>query len=150
MLLCVKHIIYSIGSSCLFLLRTVKSLRQLYTMTMDVHARYRTQSAADVVPRFNERFILSLAKCSNCLVCDDELNVLPVSRKTLQSFSSEQVEKGDAGEVIVRETSEDTELKNLKDSLIETPHVGVLVDLGLQNGIENWDFEGPVDVPKTL
>lgn len=117
------------GGLVVFLLRTVKSLRQLYTMTMDVHARYRTQSAADVVPRFNERFILSLAKCSNCLVCDDELNVLPVSRKTLQSFSSEQVEKGDAGEVIVRETSEDTELKNLKDSLIETPHVGVLVDL---------------------
>jgi N-acetyltransferase 10 len=117
------------GGLVVFLLRTVKSLKQLYTMTMDVHARYRTESAGDVVPRFNERFILSLAKCSNCLVCDDELNVLPVSRKALLSLSPGEVEKGDAGEVILRETSEEHELKELKESLIETPHVGVLVDL---------------------
>jgi N-acetyltransferase 10 len=117
------------GGLVVFLLRTVKSLKQLYTMTMDVHARYRTESAAEVVPRFNERFILSLAKCSNCLVCDDELNVLPVSRKTLQILSPDQFEKGDAGEVVVRETAEEMELKELKESLIDTPHVGVLVDL---------------------
>ena len=117
------------GGLVVFLMRTVKSLKQLYTMTMDVHARYRTQSSVDVVPRFNERFILSLAKCSNCLVCDDELNVLPVSRKTLQTFSNGQIEKGDAGEVVKRETPEEIELKELKESLIETPHVGVLVDL---------------------
>jgi N-acetyltransferase 10 len=117
------------GGLVVFLMRTVKSLKQLYTMTMDVHARYRTQSSADVVPRFNERFILSLAKCQNCLVCDDELNVLPVSKKTLLGLSSGQVEKGDAGEVIMRERNDEIELKELKESLIETPHVGALVDL---------------------
>ena len=117
------------GGLVVFLLRTVKSLKQLYTMTMDVHARYRTQSSADVVPRFNERFILSLAKCQNCLVCDDELNVLPVSKRTLHSLSPGQVEKGDAGEVIMREKKDDIELRELKESLIETPHVGALVDL---------------------
>jgi N-acetyltransferase 10 len=117
------------GGLVIFLMRTVKSLKQLYTMTMDVHARYRTESAGDVVPRFNERFILSLANCSNCLVCDDELNVLPISKRTLLSLAPGQVEKGDAGEVILRETTEQSELNDLKESLIETPHVGVLVDL---------------------
>ncbi|KAL3944803.1 MAG: hypothetical protein SGBAC_001126 [Bacillariaceae sp.] len=117
------------GGLVVFLMRTVKSLRQLYTMTMDVHARYRTESAVDIVPRFNERFILSLAKCQNCLVCDDELNVLPVSRRTLLGLSPGKVDKGDAGEVILRDKEEDLELKKLKESLIETPHVGALVDL---------------------
>jgi N-acetyltransferase 10 len=117
------------GGLVVFLMRTVESLKQLYTMSMDVHARYRTESAADVIPRFNERFILSLAKCRNCLVCDDELNVLPVSRKTLHSLAPGKFEKGDAGEVVVRESEGEITLKNLKESLIETPHVGVLVDL---------------------
>ncbi|VEU42963.1 unnamed protein product [Pseudo-nitzschia multistriata] len=122
------------GGLVVFLMRTVKSLKQLYTMTMDVHARYRTESSGDLVPRFNERFILSLAKCSNCLVCDDELNVLPVSRRTLKGLDPNaigggRVEKGDAGEVIQQETPEEIELRELKESLYDTPHVGVLVDL---------------------
>ena len=73
------------GGLVVFLLRTVTSLRQLYAMAMDVHSRYRTEGSmgGDVVPRFNERFILSLGGCANCLVCDDELNVLPLSRKNL-------------------------------------------------------------------
>ena len=71
------------GGLIIFLLRTVTSLRQLYAMSMDVHSRYRTESSGDVVPRFNERFILSLGGCSNCLVCDDELNILPLSKKSL-------------------------------------------------------------------
>jgi hypothetical protein len=33
----------------------------------------------DVVGRFNERFILSLASCKACVVMDDELNILPIS-----------------------------------------------------------------------
>jgi len=125
------------GGLVVFLMRTVKSLKQLYTMTMDVHARYRTESSGDLVPRFNERFILSLAKCSNCLVCDDELNVLPVSRRTLKGLDSNsngrnnagRVEKGDAGEIIQQETEQQIELRELKESLYDTPHVGVLVDL---------------------
>ena len=35
--------------------------------------------AQDVVGRFNERMVLSLASCANCLLLDDELNVLPTS-----------------------------------------------------------------------
>lgn len=118
------------GGLIVFLLRTVKSLKQLYAMTMDVHARYRTEAQSDVVPRFNERFILSLGKCQNCLVCDDELNVLPLSKSSLKRLGQDaRVDKGDAGEVITEETPEERELTELKESLVDTPHVGVLVDL---------------------
>jgi N-acetyltransferase 10 len=48
-------------------------------MTMDVHNRYRTDKFRDVQPRFNERFILSLSECRNCLFMDDELNLLNIS-----------------------------------------------------------------------
>jgi N-acetyltransferase 10 len=44
-----------------------------------VHARYRTSVQDSVVARFNERFILSLGSCEDCLFLDDELNVLPIS-----------------------------------------------------------------------
>ena len=42
-------------------------------------SRFRTESSGDVVGRFNERFMLTLGDCKSCLVCDDELNVLPLS-----------------------------------------------------------------------
>ncbi|KAJ7422621.1 hypothetical protein WISP_37200 [Willisornis vidua] len=67
------------GGIVVILLRTMNSLKQLYTMTMDVHSRYRTEAHQDVVGRFNERFILSVASCNNCLVIDDQLNILPIS-----------------------------------------------------------------------
>lgn len=68
------------GGVVVFLLKTMASLRQLYGLSMDVHAKYRSGATDDEpVARFNERFLLSLAACPNALVCDDELNVLPVS-----------------------------------------------------------------------
>ncbi|KAI1731465.1 helicase domain-containing protein [Ditylenchus destructor] len=67
------------GGLVIFLLQSVNSLRQLYTLTMDVHSRYRTEAHTDIVARFNERFILSLASCKSCVVMDDTLNVLPIS-----------------------------------------------------------------------
>jgi N-acetyltransferase 10 len=67
------------GGMIILLLKTVKSLKQLYTISMDVHARFRTEAHHEIVPRFNERFILSLGECSGCLVLDDELNILPIS-----------------------------------------------------------------------
>jgi N-acetyltransferase 10 len=118
------------GGLVIFLMRSVKSLRQLYTMSMDVHSRYRTEGAGDVVPRFNERFILSLGKCNNCLVCDDELNVLPLSKTALSRLSGENsISKGDAGEVLTYKSKEDVDLDQLKETLRDTPHVGVLVEL---------------------
>ena len=117
------------GGLVVFLLRSVKSLKQLYAMSMDVHSRYRTDSAGDIVPRFNERFILSLGDCHNCLVCDDELNVLPISRVTLRQLEPSKYPKGETGELLLESSKEDKELKELQESLIETPHVGALVEL---------------------
>ncbi|KIO06091.1 hypothetical protein M404DRAFT_999312 [Pisolithus tinctorius Marx 270] len=107
------------GGLVVLLLKTMTSLRQLYTLTMDVHARYRTSSHDAVVARFNERFILSLGACSDCLVLDDELNVLPIS-KAKDITPIEDALPPDPGTA---------ELKELQDSLAETPHVGELVKL---------------------
>jgi N-acetyltransferase 10 len=84
-----------------------------------VHARYRTSSHDSVVARFNERFILSLGSCSDCLVLDDELNVLPISKAKDITPIEEERGKGKA----------DSELKDLKDSLADTKPVGELVKL---------------------
>lgn len=109
------------GGIVVLLLSTMDSLSQLYTMTMDVHARFRTESHKDVVPRFNERFILSLASCKNCLVMDDELNILPHSVHVKDIVPlSEDYGKEDTPEV--------AELKYLKDSLRETLPAGPLVE----------------------
>ena len=45
------------GGVIAILVKSVSSLRQLYTMTMDVHSRYRTEAHDDVVGRFNERYV---------------------------------------------------------------------------------------------
>ena len=51
-------------------------------------------SLSQVVPRFNERFMLSLANCRSCLLMDDELNILPTSShaKLLKPVESDGVE----------------------------------------------------------
>ncbi|XP_010766400.1 RNA cytidine acetyltransferase [Notothenia coriiceps] len=110
------------GGIVVILLRTVNSLKQLYTMTMDVHSRYRTEAHQDVVGRFNERFILSLASCKNCVVIDDQLNILPISSHmaNIKPIPPKTQEDG--------LTPREQELKDLKESLHDTQPVGVLVD----------------------
>ena len=123
------------GGLVIFLLKTVKSLKQLYTMTMDVHSRFRTEAYHDIVPRFNERFILSLSECNSCLVLDDELNILPISNAVNQiPLSSQEFGGGGEGASSNNNNTDlsghkiDPELKKLKDSLIDTPYLGVLVE----------------------
>ena len=73
------------GGTVVLLLKSMSSLKQLYTMSMDAHARFRTEAHADVTPRFNERFILSLAGCASCLVSAayaSSLAAPPVSART--------------------------------------------------------------------
>ncbi|KAG6860009.1 hypothetical protein C0995_000613 [Termitomyces sp. Mi166 len=125
------------GGLVVLMLKTMTSLRQLYTMTMvptfilllsvfmlihrqDVHARYRTSSHDAVVARFNERFILSLGSCDDCLVLDDELNVLPLSRG--KDIAPVEDVPGKSKEV-------ETELKELKATLEDTKPAGDLVKL---------------------
>lgn len=110
------------GGMIVILLRTMSSLKQLYTMTMDVHSRYRTEAHQDVVGRFNERFILSLASCKNCIVIDDQLDILPISSNVANIKPVPPKSQEDGLE------PQEMELKALKDSLQDTQPVGVLVD----------------------
>ncbi|XP_060620967.2 RNA cytidine acetyltransferase [Anolis sagrei] len=110
------------GGIVAILLRTMNSLKQLYTMTMDVHSRYRTEAHQDVVGRFNERFILSLASCKTCMVVDDQLNILPISSHVANITAVPARSKED------NLSPQDMELKELKENLQDTQPVGVLVD----------------------
>ncbi|CEG79557.1 Putative tRNA(Met) cytidine acetyltransferase [Rhizopus microsporus] len=107
------------GGMVVLLLKSMSSLKQLYTMTMDVHSRYRTEAHSDVVARFNERFILSLTSCETCLVVDDELNVLPISMgKNVKPLAVKASDE---------QSPEEIELAELKESLKETEPVASLV-----------------------
>ncbi|KAF8200392.1 GNAT acetyltransferase 2-domain-containing protein [Pholiota molesta] len=111
------------GGLVVLLLKTMTSLKQLYTMTMDVHSRYRTSSHDSVVARFNERFILSLGSCPDCLVLDDELNVLPISRGKDIKPIEDTPGKG-------KETDPtEYQLRELRESLADTKPAGDLVKL---------------------
>ncbi|PRT54363.1 RNA cytidine acetyltransferase [Wickerhamiella sorbophila] len=110
------------GGLVVLLLKSMTSLKQLYSMTMDVHSRYRTEAHDDVVARFNERFILSLGSNPNCLVVDDELNVLPISGargvKPLPPFDEEEDTPASV-----------RELRQLVSNLEEVPSVYPLAKL---------------------
>ena len=82
--------------------------------------RFRTEAHQDVVHRFNERFILSLASNTSCIFLDDNLNILPLSShvKTLEKVS---------GAAPVSDREED--LQELKSNLQDTQPVGALVNL---------------------
>lgn len=105
------------GGLVILLLRTMQSLKQLYTMAMDAHTKFKTESHQDVTGRFNERFLLSLSSCKQCLVMDDELNVLPISR------SSRNIQP-----VAKKIEKEDKDLKQVKESVRETDIVGPIVE----------------------
>jgi len=122
----------------ILLLKSMASLKQLYTMSMDAHARFRTEAHTDVQPRFNERFILSLASCHACLVVDDELNVLPISThcRAIKPVLA-PTEGGDGeddgfggpsgGTIGGAALRESRELRELKASLRDTQPVGSIV-----------------------
>lgn len=105
------------GGIIVFLMKSVKSLKQLYSITMDVHSRFRTESHQDVIGRFNERFILSLGSCKNCIVVDDDLNILPISAHALEIEAAAP-----------QPITENEELKELKASMSDTPHVSAIVN----------------------
>jgi len=111
------------GGIVCILLQSMESLKNLYTLTMDVHSRYRTESHQEVVGRFNERFILSLASCKNCLVIDDQLRILPLSTESQNITAVPIKTKEDSV------TAEEMELKELQDSLQDTQPVGSIVKL---------------------
>ncbi|XP_055350421.1 RNA cytidine acetyltransferase-like [Paramacrobiotus metropolitanus] len=109
------------GGIVVVLFNKVSSLKQLYTMTMDVHSRYRTEAHRNVVPRFNERFILSLGSCQTALVMDDKFNILPISSKIAGMHHLAAASKA-------LDESNEKQLQMLKDSLQETQPIGSLIN----------------------
>ncbi|GKT64836.1 nucleolar ATPase [Colletotrichum tofieldiae] len=110
------------GGLVVLLLKGMTSLKQLYTMSMDIHSRYRTEAHDDVVARFNERFILSLGSCDSCLVIDDEMNVLPIS-------GGKNVKGLPPADKDIAKTETQQELEDMKEALQDTQPVGSLVTL---------------------
>ncbi|XP_020080248.1 RNA cytidine acetyltransferase 1-like [Ananas comosus] len=109
------------GGLIVLLLRSLSSLTSLYTMVMDVHERFRTESHSQAATRFNERFLLSIATCKACVVMDDELNILPISSH-IRSIKPVSVMEDPEG------LSEgERELKDLKEQFREDFPVGPLI-----------------------
>ncbi|XP_009629176.1 RNA cytidine acetyltransferase 1-like [Nicotiana tomentosiformis] len=109
------------GGLIVLLIRTLSSLKSLCTMVMDVHDRFRTESHSQATPRFNERFILSLASCESCIVMDDELNILPISSH-MKSITAVPVQEDSEGL-----SEAERELRNLKEQLNDDFPVGPLI-----------------------
>lgn len=110
------------GGVVILLLKGMTSLKQLYTLSMDIHSRYRTEAHDDVTARFNERFILSLGGCESCLVIDDEMNVLPISGgKNVKPLPPVGLDEP--------KPEAQKELDGMKEELQSTQPVGPLVTL---------------------
>jgi len=103
------------GGLVVFLLKNMSNLRQLYTISMDVHQRYRSEKHMQVEPRFNERFLLSLSTCRGFLAVDDEFNLLNISPKP-----------SDISEL---PAPDDSLLLDLQRSLSETQPIGTLLQI---------------------
>ncbi|KAK3713249.1 N-acetyltransferase 10 [Vermiconidia calcicola] len=112
------------GGIVLLLLKGMSSLKQLYTLSMDIHSRYRTEAHGDVTARFNERFILSLGACASCLVVDDEMNVLPISGGKNVVEKKELTSEEEDGKSAKRR-----ELESVKESFAGTQPIASLVQL---------------------
>ncbi|KOS19736.1 UPF0202 protein KRE33 [Escovopsis weberi] len=110
------------GGLVIMLLKGMTSLRQLYSLSMDAHSKYRTEAHDDVVARFNERFLLSLGGCDSCLVIDDELNVLPIS-------GGKNVKLLPPPSPDAPKTPQQLELDSIKDDNLERQPVGSLISL---------------------
>ena len=109
------------GGTIVMLFNTLTSLKQLYSISMDVHNRFRTEAHKVVQPRFNERFILSLSNCKSCIAIDDELNILPLTQNIKDIAEVQlpgQAKAAAEGQTVdMYLTSEQRELKELKTSL---------------------------------
>ena len=105
------------GGIITILLPSMNSLKQLYTMHMDVHQRLRTEAHQDVTCRFNERFLLSLASCARCLVINDQFHVLPISIKNLKinSLAKPNTSKNCSDFEALKKTFQDKQASNLLD-----------------------------------
>ena len=115
------------GGIIIFLFSNMTSLKQLYTISMDVHDRYRTETNKDIEPRFNERFILSLSSCVNCLCVDDELNLLPITSHMKNMIKENKEINENEDDIFI--SKREKELNDLKKSMINKNPIGQLISL---------------------
>ncbi|CAN1842412.1 RNA cytidine acetyltransferase 1 [Linum perenne] len=123
------------GGLIILLLRSLTSLTSLYTMVMDVHDRFRTESHSQATGRFNERFLLSVASCKACVVMDDELNVLPISSH-IRSTTPVPVTEDSEGL-----SEAERQLKDLKEELHDSYPAGSLVKKCCTLDQEHIDYD---------
>lgn len=116
------------GGLVVIMLRAMSSLKQLYTIAMDVHSRYRTEKLRDVVPRFNERFLLSLGDCDTVLCVDDSLNVLPLTNN-IKSMATSRKQEHNMELLMQGQLKHEAELTALKNKLKAIGDIGPLVGL---------------------
>lgn len=93
-----------------------------------MHAKYRSSfDPSDPVARFNERFLLSLSASPACLVLDDELNVLPVSKgKDIRPL--EETPASESSKMALKRNKErEQELSQLKEEVAQTKVVAEVV-----------------------
>ncbi|RPB01528.1 DUF699-domain-containing protein [Choiromyces venosus 120613-1] len=96
------------GRLVILLFKTMTSLQQLYTMTMDIYSRYRTEAYGEVI--------------AGCLVVDDKLNVfLILDARGNTALPLVSWEEG--------MTEQKQELLGLKESRAEGQPVSSLVDI---------------------
>jgi len=111
------------GGIVVILLKTMSSLKQLYSVVMDAHKKFKSEnSSEDIEPRFNERFIHSLGACRSCIVMDDEMNVLSVSHDTLNTIQPIEAASRHV-------TKDDEELTRIKQETADTLPIGKIVAL---------------------
>lgn len=115
------------GGLIIIMFRALRSLQQLYTIAMDVHARYRTESQQELVPRFNERFLLSLTSCSTALCLDDELKVIPIT-ENMKNYGKEPSNSFNAELVLKGQPQHEENLSKLKEKLMPSS-IGPLIKL---------------------
>ena len=108
-----------IADFVIFLFKSANSLKQLYTLSMDVHARYRTEAHKFIKPRFNERFIISLKSNPNAIFMDDKWNILNISSGILNIKQAPKTGLSQA----------DEKLKDIKSQLADTQPIGSVLNL---------------------
>ena len=117
------------GGAIIIMIRNVSSLSQVHSIIMDAHARFKPRGLNQtIVPRFNRRFILSLADCPTFLCVDDELNILNAFKpkgdnKSIREFALK------TQDIIKGLTHDELQLANLKSQLSCNNEIAPLINI---------------------
>jgi len=100
------------GGVIMLLLETMKTLEDLYSVTMGYHKNMSREVFGKTMKNFNRRFMKSIQEMKNCVVIDDEYNLL----EEVKSLSVSEVGKFDQ-----------KELQEVKDNVANNEKVGPII-----------------------